>query len=634
MAQLGGYAGNVLYMDLGEGNFIKKPLKHELMNKFLGGSGINALLTYEAIRPGEDPLSPSNALVFGVGPFVGTSILGAGKACASAKSPSAGQIDNSVTGNFGKLKFAGYDHLVITGKSDTPVYVKIFNDEVKILDATHLWGKDVWDTTDNLWNELGKEYTIMAIGPAGENLVTDASIICDKYAGFSRGGLGAVMGSKNIKAIAVHGTRDIRVAEPDRFEKLLDTLNTEFFSQRLLKEWREYGTLISLKPMAQTGLYAYKNYQEAVDSEEMIQSFDLDAFLELKGGDVACMSCPIGCKHFIQVKKGKHAGLTLNVGCANAAMQTWGTYCGSLGDWQEVFKCAELCNRLGLDWYSASSLITWAIEIYQRRIIRNRETDGIELDWGNVEAIQHLIQKIAYRQGFGETLAHGLLEAPEIIGKDSRDYAVQIKGLSPPFDPRARISSESFSQFINARGGHSSAVTVTMMPRVPGQMKRFAERTGLPPEDAVDRVLTGPEEFNPGRISKWFEDNISVLDSLGICQFPPFQRVNLTFWAEIYSALTGIKMDAGKLLKAGERACNLRKAFNLREGASRESDVPPQKFLTEGIKFGDGERAPLTQEYINALIDDYYDERGWNPDGTIEEGKFKELELDAYIKGA
>ncbi|MBW1836032.1 MAG: hypothetical protein JRI99_03565 [Deltaproteobacteria bacterium] len=631
MNKLGGYAGNILYVDLGTGHVAKKPMEMDLMKNLLGGSGINAKLTYETVKPFTDPLSPGNSLVFGAGPFVGTLILGAGKTCASTKMPTSGQIDTSTTGSFGKIKFAGYDHLVITGRSDKPVYLKINNDEVGIIDAAHLWGKDVWDTTDDLWNNLGKEYSVMTIGPAGENLVIDASIIGDKYAGFSRGGLGAVMGSKNLKAIAITGTKDIHVAQADQFEKLLSNLRSEFFSQRLLKEWRQLGSLISLKPMARSGLYAYKNYQEAADPEEMISAFDINHFLEIKSGDVACMACPIGCKHFLKLKEGKHAGLALSIGCANAAMQTWGSYCGTLGEWEEIFKSAELCNRLGVDWYNTSSLVAWSIELYQRGIIDKQVTEGLELDWGNTVAIQQLIRKIAYRQGFGDTLAHGLSAAPGIVGKDSQDYVVHIDGLAPPFDPRSRISTESFSQFINVRGGHSSAVTVTMMPRAPGQMKRFAQRTGLPPADAVDRVLTGPEEFNPGRISKWFEDNVSVLDSFGLCQFPPFQRVNLSFWAEMYTALTGIEITVGELLKAGERACNLRNAFNLREGASRETKFMPKRFTSERQKFGAEWREPLQEEYLNQLIDEYHDERGWNLDGTIREEKIKELGLDEYM---
>ncbi len=303
MNKIGGYAGNILYVDLGTGHVVKKPMEMDLMKNLLGGSGINAKLTYETVKPFTDPLSPGNSLVFGAGPFVGTLILGAGKTCASTKMPTSGQIDTSTTGgSFGKIKFAGYDHLVITGRSDKPVYLKINNDEVEIIDGTHLWGKDVWDTTDDFWNNLGKEYSVMTIGPAGENLVIDASIIGDKYSGFSRGGLGAVMGSKNLKAIAITGTKDIHVAQADQFEKLLSNLRSEFFSQRLLKEWRQLGTLISLKPMAQTGLYAYKNYQEAADPEEMIKAFDIKHFLAIHGGGGACMACPFWCKHFVRLK--------------------------------------------------------------------------------------------------------------------------------------------------------------------------------------------------------------------------------------------------------------------------------------------------------------------------------------------
>jgi len=633
MGKIGGYAGNILHVDLSTGDVIKKPLTESLMRQFLGGSGINALLAYEAVKPSADPLSPDNALAFGAGPFVGTLILGAGKSCASTKMPTSGQIDTSTTGSFGKLKFAGYDHLVITGKAERPVYLHIFNDRVEMVDAGHLWGRDIHEATDLLWQELGKEHNVMTIGPAGENLVIDANVIGDKYSGYSRGGIGAVMGSKNLKAIAVHGTQDIHVARVAQFEQLLSRLTAQFFDQRLLKEWRRYGTLISLKPMAQTGLYAHKNYQEAVAAEKIIDSFDVNAFLEHKSGDVACMSCPIGCKHFLRLKEGPHAGLTLSVGCANAALQTWGAYCGVLGQWEEVFKSADLCNRLGLDWYNASALICWSIELYRRGIIDRGDTDGLELDWNNAPAIQELIQNIAYRRGFGETLAQGMKAAPGIIGKNSEDYIVHIDGLAPPFDPRMRLSTESVSQFVNNRGGHSVAVTTTMMRRKPGQMRRYAERAGFPPQDAMDRVLSGPEEFNPGRISKWFEDNVAVLDSLGLCQFPPFQRVNLAAWAELYSALTGIDLNAEQMLQAGERATNLRKAFNLREGVTRSGSFQPRRFTTETLTFGDETRDPLPQADLTRMIDDYHDERGWLPDGTIRPEKIAELGLDQYLGG-
>lgn len=631
MRAIGGYAGNVLCVDLGKIDIVQKPLRVDLMKQLLGGSGINAQLAHKTIKPASEPFSPGNALIFGVGPFVGTLVPGAGKSCSSSKSPNCGRIDISVTGSLGNLKFAGYDHLVVTGKADKPVYLKIWNEKVEIVDGRHLWGKDIFDTTEEIWGELGKEYTVLAIGPAGENRVVDANIMADKYSGFSRGGLGAVMGSKNLKAIAVYGTKDITVAHPDQFEELLAKLQSEFYSQPLLAEWRKFGSLVSLKPMATTGLYAHRNYQEAVDPESMVSGFSLDRFLALKAGDVACMSCPIGCKHFIRIAKGKHEGLTLSVGCANAAMQAWGSYCGSIGEWEDVFKGADLCNRLGLDWYDTASLISWAIELYQRGIIDKNVTDGIELDWGNAVAIQDLIQKIAHKRGLGGILAHGLREAPEIIGKNSRDYVVHINGLSPPFDPRARISTESFSQFVNVRGGHSVAVTVTMMPRSRGQMRRYAERTGLPPADVVDRVLTGPEEFNPGRMSRWFEDNVSILDSLGLCQFPPFQRFNLSLLAEVYSALTGIDMDAARLLQAGERASNLRQAFNLRESTGDEGDLIPRRFVAEPLRIGVEKRAAIREDDIRQLIDDYNDERGWNKDGTIPKERIEALELDQYL---
>ena len=630
MERQGGYAGSISYTDLSEGKSVKKPLELALRKNFLGGAGISAKLAYELIKPAAAPLSPGNVLVFGVGPFVGTLIPGAGKCNITGKSPISRLIGVSSSGHLGMLKFAGYDHLVVTGKADRPVYLKICDDEVEIREATHIWGKDTWEATDALWDELGKEYTVLCIGQAGENLVKIASIIGDKYSAFARSGLGAIMGSKNLKAIAVYGTRGIKVAEVNRFTELLARLHEEFMAQPLLREWRVYGTLLSLEAMAKTGLYPYKNFQETLDIDEALKFFNLDAFLQIKSGDVACLGCPIGCKHFLELSEGKYAGLTLSVSCANAAMQAWGSYVGTQ-EWEEVFRDVELCNRLGLDYYDTAHLIAWAIELYQREMIGKKDTGGLELNWSKAEVIQDLIQKIAYRQGLGEILAQGLLEASQRIGRKSEDYAVQTKGSGCIFDPRVRLSAESFSQLTNVRG-HPSAVTVTMLPRSPGQMRRFAERMGFPPPEVRDRVLTGSEEFSPARIAKWFEDNVMVFDSLGICQFPPFQRFNLAFWADLYSVLTGIEMTSGELLKAGERGWTVKRAFNLREGASRKDDsLLPRRFVREPVKVGKEERSPLKEENIAKLIDEYYQERGWNPDGSIPGAKLQELGLEGII---
>lgn len=631
MEKEGGYAGSILYIDLSEGKSGKKPLELALRKSLLGGAGINAKLAYELIKPSAGALSPGNVLVFGAGPFVGTLIPGAGKGNVTGKSPISGFIGSSSTGHLGMLKFAGYDHLVVTGQAAKPVYVKIRDDQVEIREAARIWGKDTWEATDALWGELGEEYAVLCIGQAGENLVRGASIVGDKYSAFARTGLGAVMGSKNLKAIAVYGTRGIKVAEVNRFTELLDTLHKEFMAQPLLREWRVYGTLLSLEPMAKTGLYPYRNFQETLDVDQALKFFNLDAFLHIKSGDMACLGCPIGCKHFLELREGKYPGLALTVSCANAAMQAWGSYVGTQ-DWEEVFRCAELCNRLGLDYYDTAHLIAWAIELYQKEIIGKEDTEGLELSWSKAETIQDLIRKIAYRQGLGRILAQGLLEASERIGKESGDYAVQTKGSGCIFDPRVRLSSESFSQLISGRGGHASAVTVTLLRRSPGQMRRFAERVGFPPPEVRDRVLTGPEEFNPARISRWFEDNVMVLDSLGICQFPPFQRFNLAFWAELYSSLTGIEITSGELLKAGERGWTVKRAFNLREGISRKDDsLLPRRLVRESVKVGEEERSPLKEEEIARLIDEYYQERGWNPDGTIPEAKLQELGVKGIL---
>lgn len=626
MEKPGGFAGSVLHVDLSQGSITKEPLSQELMSNFLGGAGINTKLAYDLIKPAEDPLSPGNVLLIGAGPFVGTIIPGAGRCSATAKSPASGLFGSNISGYFGTLKFAGYDHLVIKGKADRPVYLKIRDDEVEIQDASHIWGKDTWEATDAIWKELGQEYEVLAIGPAGENLVRSANIVGGKYSAFARTGLGAVMGSKNLKAIAVYGTGSIEVADVEAFTQLLDRLYKEFTAQPGLDGWRTYGTLISLEAMAKAGLYPRKNFQEIGEADRCIEAFNLDDFAKLKVGDVACMSCPIGCKHFVELTEGKYAGLRLTVSCANAPTQSWGGPCGIEG-WEEIFRCVELCNRLGLDYYDTAGLVAWAIELYQRGIIESKDTQGLELDWGKADVIQELIEKIAHKDGFGDILAQGLVEAPKRVGKSSSYYLAQVKGIGLVFDPRVRHSVEVVSQSFNVRGAHDSALSVTMLPRTRDKMVKFAERIGFPPADAWDRVLAGAEGFNAARLSKWYEDNVTVLDSLGMCQFAPFQRPNIALWAGLYSSLTGIQKDATELLKTGERAWNVRRAFNLREGATRKDDTFPERTIREPVKAGDKEYSPFTDAHLTKLIDDYYDERGWNADGTISQEKLDQLGL-------
>jgi len=619
MGKLGGYAGNILIVDLSTGSISQLPLSGELVTKFLGGAGINARLAYDNIPPRAQPFSPENALVFGVGPLVGTLAPGACKSNITSKSPSSGYLASSGSGHLGMLKYAGYDHVVITGKADKPVYLKI-GDDVEIRDAGGVWGKDTWAATDSIWQEVGRHFAVLSIGPAGENLVRDASVIANKYSAFARTGVGAVMGSKNLKAIAAYGSHGVSVAHKERFMTLANDLSRQIASLPFVPRLRQYGTLVSLEPMAQTGSILYKNFRQAA-GPEFLQIFDLRKFeLGMEHGTRSCLSCPVGCKHYIHWKEGEYAGLSLSLSCAAVATFS-AVNCGVMG-WPQVLRFAQMCNRLGMDYMSVSGLIAMAIELYEKGIINQSDTGGLALDW-DAGTVYTLVHDIAHRKGLGDVLADGLIEASQQIGRGAEDYAIHFKGLSPGGDPR-HLSTPIFSLLTNATG-HSSHINTTLYGTTRERLVKYCRRLGMTEED-MERILTGPEGYDMARLTKWAEDYSFVLECLGLCQMDWFQRIDISLWADLYSAATGMDMDAAGLLQAAGRGRDMRKAFNIREGATRKDDRMPKRFLTEGVKVGESLRPPLNTAYVDGLITDYYEERGWDPkEGTISRERMMEL---------
>ncbi|MFC1944459.1 aldehyde ferredoxin oxidoreductase family protein [Chloroflexota bacterium] len=623
MEKHGGYAGNILKVDLSDRSIDRVPLSPDLVANFIGGAGINARLTYDATEPHAGPFSPQNALVFGVGPLVGTLAPGAGKSNITAKSPVSGFIGSSGSGHLGMLKFTGNDHLVVTGKADTPVYLKI-GDDVEIRDAGHIWGKDTWEATDAIWNELGREYVVLSIGPAGENLVRDASVIANKYSAYARTGMGAVMGSKNLKAVAAYGTHGVTVAHRQRFAELVNRLRREINGFPFLPRFRHYGTLTALAPMVETRSFLYRNFRQAA-GEDLLESFALDRFDRgTEHGNISCLSCPVGCKHRLRWKEGEYAGLSLSLSCAVIVIQSF-VNCGILG-WPEVLKCAETCNRLGMDYMSASCLVALAIELYREGIIDNGDTEGIALEW-KIKTVLELLHAIAHRKGLGDVLANGLIEAPRRIGRGAEDYAVHFKGLGPVGDVRGSISTLAFSLLTNVTG-HSSHINTTLYGGMAREkLERYCRRLGMG-EDDMGRMLAGPEGYNPARLTKWAEDYTFVLECLGLCQMDLYQKFDMDIWADLYSAATGIEMDASGLLRAAARGRDMRKAFNIREGATRKDDVMPNRFLTESIQVGEAVRPPHSREYLDELVTEYYEERGWDPkSGNLKADRLAELGL-------
>ena len=605
----GGYAGAILHVDLTTRTYRTEPLPGELTARFLGGAGINAALALELLRPGADPFAPDNCAIFGLGPLVGTMVPGAGKGNLTTRSPYGRFLGISGHGRFGALKYAGYDHLVVTGRAKRPTVVSVADNRISFLDATELWGQDVCETTDKIWAQLGERTDVTCIGPAGENRVYDAALITNKYAAFARAGMGAVLGSKNCKAIAVSGTGGVRVADRKRFLKASRSLFNLLRSDRNLLEWRRLGTLISLETFAELGLYAKKNFQSAYDGE-LLKHFGVKEFAgQIKEGDVACMGCPVGCKHHVRVPGADGSEVRMAVSCMNAVMQSFGTFC-ALESWTEVVRCADQAMRMGLDFMSTGSLISFAMELYQRGLITAEDTGGLRLEWGDGEVVREMIRRIGTRRGFGERLAQGLEQAAQQLGPETAPYAMHTKGLGVLYDPRVRLgSTEIFSQFTNVRG-YVSNVSVAMVERSPEQIRRYCEKIGLNPE-IIGRIVS-ENGYDVGRLNKWTEDVCSAMELLGVCMFPPFQRLPLELWAEACSAATGIETRADDLVRASENLWHARRAYNIREGAVTADDTCPERFFSESVPAGSRSYEPLSKTTFQGLVRSYYAERGWD----------------------
>ncbi|MBU1053919.1 MAG: hypothetical protein KKC46_08835 [Proteobacteria bacterium] len=618
MGKPGGYAGKILKVNLKEKEICSESISEDWISRYLGGLGISFKLAYDNAQPKEDALGPGNTLIFSAGPFVGTLIPGACKTNVVAKTPVSGFLGISSTGHLGMLKFTGYDNLMVTGKADHPVYLKI-DDDVEICDARDLWGKDTWETTEALWQKLGKQYVVACIGPGGENHAVQASIIVNKYSVYAQSGMGAVMGSKNLKAIAIYGSKAISVADPGRFTELIDKAYQQSIGSKkeTIKAFRKWGTLGAMgPPISPFGPHEYKNYREIVPAD-LPSHFPLDKFMsEIKIGDISCMGCPVGCKHLIRILKGEKVGDGMAVSCLVGGFHGFAAHCAIEG-WEDAIRCDELCNRLGMDYLSTGSALSFAIELYQEKIIDKTDTDGIELDWGAAEEVQELLRKMVFRQGLGNILADGLIKGPQLIGKNSEKYSVHARGHAIYYDPRRGMSPDLFSVMLNAEGGrfHTPGWAGKVMT------KEYLEKNFGMPSDQAEQAATDLEGFGLARFAKWAEDHATMFDSLGLCQMPVHQQVELSVWAGLYESLTGIKINGENLMQAMGRVWDIRRMYNLREGRTRKDDrFIARRFVSERLVSEDEDHDPVNEKRFDALLTEYYKERGWDQiEGTVKQ---------------
>ena len=607
MAELGGYAGKILRIDLTERDVKISRVERSLVAGFLGGRGFNSKGLYDEIPPGADAMGPNNKLFLSTGPLVGTMFPTASRFNISAKSPQTGILGDSNAGGHlaPEIKFAGYDQIVLEGKSSEPVYVFVNDDEIGFMDASHLWGKDVYETDEIIRSDLGDRGVQTAIvGPAAERGVRFAGVYANLMRAAARTGMGTVMASKGVKALAVRGSGSVEVAHPRAFVELVEEIEEEIYAHEQYWPRRRMGTTRILMMANAGGFLPTRHYTsgifehaEEVSGERLAEEFNV----KTRG----CFACTIPCSRFYVVKEGEFKGL-YGEGPEYEALGSFTSRVGN-SDLGLALKANDLCNRLGLDALTAGECISWAMELHERGLLTKEETDGLDLSWGNGDAMLALIEKIAKREGFGDILADGSRAAAEKLGK-GRDLAMHVKGLDIIMaDPRG-LKGFGLGYAVSSRGGdHLRSEPFLELSDDPAIGERMF---GVP--EATLRLA----DRGKGKLVSYFEDWNAVIDALEPCKNIMQNMEILTFdrASKVIEACTGLKMSPADVRRVGERIVNVERAFNVREGIRRRDDTLPRRFREETLPEG---ASAGTVFDLEPMLDEYYDERGWDRETGI-----------------
>ena len=612
-----GYAGRVLYVDLDTGKTKVEALNMNYAKKYIGGMGLGMRLWLDSSKQGVDPLSPHNPLVLAIGPISGTIFPTAGNGHAFvAKSPATFGVGEAVAhGTFGsEMKRAGYDAIIITGKSEKPIYLWIDDDSVQLLEAAHLMGKSPSDTEDAIKDELGDYYVrVASIGLAGEKLSRIACIINEKTRAAGRTGLGAVMGSKNLKAIAVRGTRDITVAKPEEFMDLVQEFH-ERMKGPATQKYRTLGTPENV--LVHNALFCMptRNYRQAhFEEADKVSGEVLNEKYVPK--IIGCSSCAMRCEHVTVVPEGPYKGTLTRM--EYETLWALGPYCG-IDRLDAVIKGMELCNYYGIDAISAGVVVGFVMDCYENGILTRSELGGIDAHFGNSEALLQLLEKIGKREGIGDILAEGVRIAGQKIGKGAEKLAQHIKGLEVTgYDLRC-LKTAALGFAVSFRGADHN-------------------RHGAYVFDVKGRVDRLKAEKGRGKLVRDMEDVYSLIDSFIICKFSRGTYYKeLTDMAKLYNFVTGIDITPEELKQSGERINTVARLINIREGLGRKDDTLPWKVMNEPIPDeGPVKGAFVTQEELDLLLDDYYESRGWTLEGVPTTEKLKEIgmgELESIVK--
>ncbi|MFX1511592.1 MAG: aldehyde ferredoxin oxidoreductase family protein [Promethearchaeota archaeon] len=607
---LSGYTGKILWVNLSNRKISTTEFDEKFAKKYIGGNGFGIKLLIQECPTNINPLAPENVFILALGPFVLTSTPTSSKYSVYSKSPLTGFLGEGIaSGFFGNhFKAAGYDVLVVHGRHPSLCYLWIDDDEIQIGDAEHLKGIDTWTVETTLREELDDpQIEVAAIGIAGEKLVRFACITNARSRQVGRTGLGAVMGSKNLKALAVRGTSAPYIAYP---EKLL-TLCHDIYKRcqgSATEKYRLLGTPVNIMAFNELGALPTRNFQQS--TFEQAEEVSGERLSELYVDQIiSCGNCPIACDHISRVKDGPFKGA--EAGVDFETIFAFGPNLG-IGRLDAIIKANEICDRVGIDTMSVGGTIAFAMECFERGIISKMDTNGFDLSFGNYENVLILLELISERKGIGNILAEGSRRAAQIIGKGAERYAMHIKGLELPGYAIRGLKTAALGFATSTRGGCHL-------------------RSGAYSFDMKGKVDRYTEELGRGILIKEAEDLYSIFDSLILCKFIR-GAVTTEEIAQMYTFTTGIHITVKELLQAGERIYTLEKLFNLREGATRADDFLPERMFSEPIPDGPAKGNLIRRKGYESMLEDYYTSRGWTKEGIPTKEKLLELDiLDQYV---
>jgi aldehyde:ferredoxin oxidoreductase len=614
---MNGYWGKILRVDLTTGEITVEEPPESFYRRYLGGSGLIGYYLLKEVPKGADPLGPDNLLIFAAGPVTGVPMAGAGRNAVGAKSPlSGGYGEADVGGFFGaELRHAGYDAVVVRGRAASPVYLWVHDGDAELRPADHLWGSMTLECQEAVRAELGdKRVRLAMIGPGGEKMVRYACVINDVTRAAGRTGLGAVMGSKNLKAVAARGRAAVPLADPDRVQQLAKWMSEHWRDTH--EEMRDLGTPSGLVTFSTIGALPTRNFQDGqFEGAEQIGGEALRDTLLVDRP--SCYACPIHCKREVEVDDGAYRVERPYGGPEYETIGAFGSNCG-IDDLRAVSLANQLCNAYGLDTIAAGMSVSFAMECFEKGLLTLQDTGGLELRFGNAEAMVELTRRIGEREGLGDLLAEGPTRAARKIGSGAEAFVLDVKGQPLPMHEARTRHGQAFGYAVSPTGAdhmHNMWDEALAKEKLPEAWQSLGIYEPVP-----------ATELNPHKIRAYVAETSRrwLMNSISVCMFIPWSRGQVV---ELIRGIAGWKTNLYELIKVGERIITMARLFNMREGLTREDDALPPRLAAPHLSRTLNEK-PVDPKVLDEMLSVYYGMMGWDPEtGEPTEAKLHELDI-------